>query len=453
MQKHDENNRELGPSGILRVFDRLVGVFVQLFDPKLLTLAIAILMGYCTLFTQRKFPGRWMLFVFYGMLLLMLVTLTARTPDLRSRLRWRPDMTVLWFALHGMMLVSGLFNEDWLPEAVSLLVAYPFVFAVFSAREDHDTFQAITRGAVFAITPFLIWSYATKPIVWGYPGYYGVFYNANGLAMCSMVLAVCSLLLCQARWFEGKKKAALAYGLVFLLASVTIFLTWSRSAWVTYLGVLFVMVMAYAVYQAKHRARILVSLGLVTVVAVAGLGYVTYVKTMEVIQEDYIAAQDTLKYYDFDLSLFDPETRQLTLGDFTSDRLDLWKAVLTNLTWNGHPSSVVEEWAVIDGGDRRLNAHNSFMGLTYNHGWIVGVLFLCYVALSLWRSIVYYRTHRHRDTLAITPLAITVCFIVESIFESVYAPFSVVGCLYLLVQGVLWRRDDAPEALPQEEGK
>ena len=33
--------------------------------------------------------------------------------------------------------------------------------------------------------------------------------------------------------------------------------------------------------------------------------------------------------------------------------------------------------------------------------------------------------------------------------ESVYAPFSVVGCLYLLVQGVLRRREE-PEALPEE---
>ena len=29
----------------------------------------------------------------------------------------------------------------------------------------------------------------------------------------------------------------------------------------------------------------------------------------------------------------------------------------------------------------------------------------------------------------------------ESLFEAVYAPFSVVGCAYLLVQGVLLRAD------------
>ena len=32
-------------------------------------------------------------------------------------------------------------------------------------------------------------------------------------------------------------------------------------------------------------------------------------------------------------------------------------------------------------------------------------------------------------------------FILVGMFESVYAPFSVIGCTYLLVQAPLWRAD------------
>lgn len=445
---HDSAKDRLGPSGFLRFFDRTVGVFVQLFDPRLLTLAVALLMGYCTLFTQRKFPDRWRMYLFYEMLILMVVTLTARTPGLRGRLHWRIELPVLWFGYTLMMLVSGFFNREWLPEAVSLLVAYPFVFAVFSAREDHDTFQAIARGTVLAVLPFLLWSYLAVPIVWGYPGYYGVFYNANGLAMCAIALAVAALLLAQARWFEGRRKGALGYALVFLLAALTLLLTWARSAWVAFLGVLFVMGLLYAFYQAKHRLRILVGMLAALVAAGGALGYVTYQKTVEVWQQDYQDAIHAQQYYDFDLSDFDPATRRLTLDDFASDRLSLWREALTHLTWNGHDTAVIETWAAIDGGDRRLNAHNSFVAVAYNHGWPAGLFFLAYVTVSLWRSVRYYRARRRVDTLAITPLAITICFVMESLFESVYSPVSVIGCLYLLVQGVLWPRDPQPEETP-----
>ena len=79
--------------------------------------------------------------------------------------------------------------------------------------------------------------------------------------------------------------------------------------------------------------------------------------------------------------------------------------------------------------------------MAYNNGWPAGILFLCYVALSVFRAGKYYWINRHRTVYAITPLAFSVVFIVESLFESVYAPFSAVGCAYLLVQGVLLRED------------
>ena len=72
--------------------------------------------------------------------------------------------------------------------------------------------------------------------------------------------------------------------------------------------------------------------------------------------------------------------------------------------------------------------------------------------LSTGRAARYYWLRRHKSLYAITPLAFSVVFLVESLFESVYAPFSVVGCAYLLVQGVLLREDlslDGSEAEAQ----
>ena len=120
-------------------------------------------------------------------------------------------MAGLWFALHGMMVVSGLFYQDWLPESVSLLICYPIVFSVFASRDDNSTFRSILRGAVFAVLPFLAWSSVSVPLSFAYPGYKGVFYDANCLSMCCIVMATAALLLAYASFTEKKIKAALAY--------------------------------------------------------------------------------------------------------------------------------------------------------------------------------------------------------------------------------------------------
>ena len=115
-----------------------------------------------------------MIFVLFGMILLAFVTLTARMPG-KAKVRFHKGMAGLWFALHGMMVVSGLFYQDWLPESVPLLICYPIVFSVFASREDDSTFRSILRGAMFAVLPFLAWSYLTVPLTLAYPGYKGVF--------------------------------------------------------------------------------------------------------------------------------------------------------------------------------------------------------------------------------------------------------------------------------------
>ena len=161
-------------TGMLNLYDRVTGVFNEIFDARLLTVSLFALLGYCTLFTQRKFPMRWMVFVLFGMILLGFVTLTAREPG-KARVRFHKGMAGLWFALHGMMVVSGVFHVDWLPESVPLLLCYPVVYSVFASRDDEKTFRSILRGAVFAVMPFLIWSYLTVPVTIGYPGY-----GANG---------------------------------------------------------------------------------------------------------------------------------------------------------------------------------------------------------------------------------------------------------------------------------
>jgi len=55
---------------VLNLYDKVTGIFNEIFDSRLLTASLFALIGYCVLFTQRKFPMRWMIFVLFGMILL-----------------------------------------------------------------------------------------------------------------------------------------------------------------------------------------------------------------------------------------------------------------------------------------------------------------------------------------------------------------------------------------------
>ena len=65
-------------TGMLNLYDRVTGIFNEIFDARLLTAAIFALVGYCTLFMQQKFPMRWMIFVLFGMILLAFVKYAIR---------------------------------------------------------------------------------------------------------------------------------------------------------------------------------------------------------------------------------------------------------------------------------------------------------------------------------------------------------------------------------------
>ena len=437
---------------LLNLYDKVTGIFNEIFDSRLLTVSLFALIGYCVLFTQRKFPMRWMIFVLFGMILLAFVTLTARS-GVKARVHFHKGMAGLWFALHGMMVVSGLFYQDWLSESVPLLLCYPVVFSVLASRDDESTFRSILRGVVFAVLPFLVVSFLTQPLVIGYPGYKGVFYDANCLSMCCIIMTAAAMLLSYASFKEKKKKSMLAYGACAALAAACLVLSLSRSGLLALVGVVAILTVAIIAGSAKRPGRLLAMLA-IFVLAFGMLGAkVTLDKVYEAYEEDYALAVYNHETYGNPITVLKPEERRISMDDLTSDRWGIWMAILDNLTWNGHETSVVREWVALDGaGERHFNAHNAFFGVTYNNGFIAGLLLVAYTALAVVRSAQYYWIHRKTSAYAATPLAFCAVFILVGLFESVYAPFSAIGCTYLLVQAPLWRADLSRSGADKIEG-
>ncbi|MBQ8093742.1 MAG: O-antigen ligase family protein [Clostridia bacterium] len=435
------SKKSVDGSGILRWYDHLTGIFNEIFDSRLLTVALLALEGYCVLFTQQKFPMRWMIFVLFGMILLTFVTLSARTPG-RARVHLSKGMMALWFALHGMMVVSGLFYQDWLPESVPLLICYPVIFTVFASRNDEDTFRAILRACLFAVAPFLLISWVTKPVYYGYPGYLGIFYDANCLAMCCIVMAAAAFLLAYVDFCEHHPVRMVLCIAAGCWAAITLVLSMSRACLLAFGGVAVILTASIVAGTSKHPKRWLALLGVLIVLGLLFGVKLTKDKIREAYEEDYALAVYNYETYGNPITVPKPEERTLSMDDLTSDRWGIWTVILKNLRWNGHESSVIKEWVAMDGaGDRHFNAHNAFLGVTYNNGYIAGILLVIYTIVAFVRAFRYYWIYRDSSPLACTPLAFCTVFILVGMFESVYAPFSVIGCTFLLIQGPLWRAD------------
>ena len=295
---------------------------------------------------------------------------------------------------------------------------------------------------MFAVLPFLAWSYAAVPLSFAYPGYKGVFYDANCLSMCCIVMATAALLLAYASFMEKRMKAAAAYLLLGVWAAATLLATLSRSGLLAFAGVMVILVSAIIAGTAKHPARLLALVAAFIVLCGAAGVKITKDKMYEAAVEDYNLAVYNHETYGNPITVPKPEDRTISMDDLTSDRGGIWTTILDNLTWNGHKDSVIWEWVAKDGaGDRHYNAHNAFFGVAYNNGFIAGLLLVAYTALAFIRALRYYWAHRKESPYAATPLAFCTVFILVGMFESVYAPFSVIGCAYFLVQAPLWRAE------------
>ena len=203
-----------------------------------------------------------------------------------------------------------------------------------------------------------------------------------------------------------------------------------------------ILVSAIIAGTAKHPARLLALVGVFIVLCGAAGVKITKDKMYEAAVEDYNLAVYNHETYGNPITVPKPEDRTISMDDLTSDRWGIWTTILENLTWNGHKDSVIWEWVAKDGaGDRHYNAHNAFFGVAYNNGFIAGLLLVAYTVLAFIRALRYYWAHRKESPYAATPLAFCTVFILVGMFESVYAPFSVIGCAYFLVQAPLWRAE------------
>lgn len=132
--------------------------------------------------------------------------------------------------------------------------------------------------------------------------------------------------------------------------------------------------------------------------------------------------------------------------DISNGRFAIFEDYLKAITFRGHPRMGPEDRE----GSEYPHAHNSYLQVAYNFGWVAGVIFLILCALTLWRAINLYLKYGKEYTIFAVPFALVVVFGFESLTEWAYHPCIPAGFSFILMQVVLMR-DCRDISVPKEK--
>ena len=115
--------------------------------------------------------------------------------------------------------------------------------------------------------------------------------------------------------------------------------------------------------------------------------------------------------------------------DTSNGRFDIWKIYFDNLNLTGHDTMIVED---TDENIILYHAHNSYMQVAYDHGVLVGILFVAVVAGGLLWGTLYYKRNCREVNFAIYPVVVVISFMIAGMTEWIFHPSIPLGFAFLI---------------------
>ena len=132
-------------------------------------------------------------------------------------------------------------------------------------------------------------------------------------------------------------------------------------------------------------------------------------------------------------------TPNVTATAYSSGRLDIFKAYLTQLNMSGHDIMAVED----SNGKSIVHAHNSYIQVAYDFGVPVGIVFLIFCLFAFLRSLKRALATGVKTELSYLPMFIIVGFGVASLFEWVYHICNPLGMSFLIMLAPIMIKEKA----------
>ncbi len=128
------------------------------------------------------------------------------------------------------------------------------------------------------------------------------------------------------------------------------------------------------------------------------------------------------------------EDNKSTAIAYTNGRVEIWKYYLSNVNWSGH-----ELMGVTIEEDSVIHAHNSFIQILYDHGWLTGVFFCVFYLITAIRALFYYLVDP-KVYKRLLPLGIIGAFGIVSMAEWAIHPCIPIGLGFLMCIAPLMKK-------------
>ncbi len=115
--------------------------------------------------------------------------------------------------------------------------------------------------------------------------------------------------------------------------------------------------------------------------------------------------------------------------EYANGRMDIFRAYLKELNLTGHD----DMGAVLPDGSLAVHAHNIYLQTAYDHGIIVGVVFVLVGAATLVQGCIYYKRRKNKVPCAAMPAAVLTAFAMAGLVEWIFHLCNPAGFLLLAV--------------------
>lgn len=115
--------------------------------------------------------------------------------------------------------------------------------------------------------------------------------------------------------------------------------------------------------------------------------------------------------------------------DYTNGRIDIFKAYIKQVNMTGHETM----GATMENGEIAVHAHNIYLQVAYDHGIVVGIVFILVGIVSFIKACLYYRKKRETLSCAALPAVITIAVATAGMVEWIFHVSNPCGMLLMLV--------------------
>ncbi len=115
--------------------------------------------------------------------------------------------------------------------------------------------------------------------------------------------------------------------------------------------------------------------------------------------------------------------------EYANGRMDIFRAYLEQLNLTGHE----EMGAILPNGELAVHAHNIYLQVAYDHGIVVGVVFLFVGAAAFVQGCIFYKKRKYQVPCAALPAAAIAAFAMAGLVEWIFHLCHPAGFVLMLV--------------------